>query len=133
MSFPVTVVDQNGNAMPAGTTVAFSTTNGIITSATSYVVGDTIACRIGINPNTITVANPLGVPYDCPAWIGSTGFGDSIVTMRGDAALVDTLNPITGVTTTACSNANGSSGTFTVTVTTPSGKVTPGGVVRVTD
>jgi len=133
VSFPVTVVDQNGNAMPAGTTVAFSTTNGIITSAASYIVPDTIACRIGINPNSITVANPLGVPYDCAAGAGSTTFGDSVVTMRGDAALVDTLNPVTGVTTTACSNVNGSSGTFTVTVTTPSGKVTPGGVVRVTD
>jgi hypothetical protein len=126
VTFTVTVVDLNGNAMPVGSTVAFSSSNGIVTSAApSYTVPDTTSCRIGTNPIT-------GLPYDCPASTGSANFGNTLVTMKSDATLVDTVNAITGVTTTACSNANGSNGTFTVTVTTPSGKVTTG-IVGVTD
>jgi len=100
-TFPVTVVDLHGNAMPAGTTVAFSTTNGIIDSAASYTVPDTIGCRAGNDPN--------GVAYVCPAHAGSANFGDIPVTMHSDACLP---------------SDQGSSGTLTVKVTSPSGIVT---------
>ena len=70
-TFMVTVVDVNGNAMPVGSTVAFSTSNGTITSDASYIVPDTIACRTGYT--------------GCPATAASANFGDIPVTMKSDA------------------------------------------------
>lgn len=102
-TFNVTVVDVNGNAMPAGTTVAFTKDNGTITSDASYIVPDTIGCRTG---------------GGCPVSAGSATFGDIPVTMKSDA----TFTFVSGGTNT-CSNST-PSGTFTVKVTSPKGLVT---------
>lgn len=113
-TFTVTVVDENGNAMPAGTTVAFTTNNGKITSPASYIVPNSIGCR----SSTHTVSG-VAVPDfpGCPASAGSATFGDIPVTMQSDATFaVGTPN--------TCTNAS-NSGTFTVTVTTPSNSAAP--------
>lgn len=101
MTFTVTVVDQHGNAMPAGTTVAFTTDNGTISAGASYIVPDTIGCRTGY--------------AGCPASAADPAFGDHDVTMKSDA----TWDPVTP----KCTNTT-PAGTFTVTVTTPKGLIT---------
>lgn len=118
-TFTVTVVDLHGNAMPAGTTVAFSADNGTITSAASYIVPNTSGCRTGVF---------------CPTSAASAIFGNIQVTMKSDATSTDGTAgvaegfspPSSGVpaTSSTCKNTNGSSGTFTVTVTTPGGLIT---------
>jgi hypothetical protein len=110
-TFTVTVVDLHSNAMPAGTIVAFSSTNGTVTSDASYTVPNTAGCRAGYG--------------GCPASSGWVTFGDIPVTMRSDA----TVGSVGGVL--VCDDTN-ASGTFTVKVTTPNGVVTTGSV-NVTD
>jgi len=105
-TFTVTVVDVNGNAMPAGTAIAFSTDNGQIVSATTHVVPDTAGCRT------------TGYP-GCPASAGSATFGDIAVTMKSDATF--TLG--SGGALNTCANTS-PSGTFTVTATSPKGLIT---------
>jgi len=107
-TFTVTVVDVNGNAMPVGTTVAFATDNGKITSPASYIVPNSIGCRTGY--------------AGCPASAGSATFGDIPVTMQSDA--IFTLAIVTPPAPASCSNLT-PSGTFTVTVTTPSNSAPP--------
>lgn len=113
-TFSVNVVDLNGNAMPVGTAVAFSSDNGTITSDTGYVVPDTTACNSAY--------------AGCPATAGSAAFGNILVTMKSDSTLV--TDATTGVV--SCSDPNNSSGAFKVTVTAPSGKVTTA-TIGVTD
>jgi hypothetical protein len=96
--FTVTVLDLNGNSMPVGTTVSFSSTAGKISDSGSYVVQDTISCR-------------QGVP-GCP--VPSDNLGDIHVTMQSDASLVG------GV----CTYPTLINGTFTVKVTSPKGIIT---------
>jgi len=98
----VTVVDTNGNAMPAGTTVAFSTSNGSTPSPASWTVPDTIGCRTGF--------------AGCPASAASPTFGDIPVSLVSNA--VYAVGP-----PAICTNTS-SAGTFTVTVTTPKGSIT---------
>lgn len=90
LTFNTIVLDANGNAMPVGSTVNFTTTNGAFVSSASYIVPDT-TCGLG-----------------------SVGCGVIPVTMRSDA---------TG-SAGVCTNTNGSTGIFTVTVTTPKGTIT---------
>lgn len=105
-TFTVTIVDVNGNAMPAGTTVGFTTTNGTITSAASYIVpSNSTGCRTGYS--------------GCPASARSATFGDIPVTMQSDAVFTVVAAP--GPNT--CVNST-PSGTITVTVTTPGGTKT---------
>jgi hypothetical protein len=92
----VMVVDINGNAMPAGTKVEFSTSNGLIRSATSVIVPDTIGCRNGF--------------VGCPSSVGTSNFGDIPVVLQTDA------------TAPSCTN-NTSSGIFTVKITSPNGLI----------
>ncbi len=102
----VTVVDTHGNAMPAGTTVVFSSDNAIFTPA-SFTVPDTIACRIN---------DPVsGAAYTCPASAASATFGDIALSIKSNATWDSTALTCTDT---------GSSGTFTVTVTTPRGLIT---------
>lgn len=74
VEFLVTVVDTNGNPMPAGTQVDFSTTNGTILSEASYVVPNTTSASAGnyrvtmqndSTPSngvfTVTVTSPKGL------------------------------------------------------------------------
>ena len=108
-AFTVRILDVNGNAMPAGTTIVFSTNNGKLLAPTEpYVVPNTSVCRSG------------GV---CPPSAGSPTYGDFEIVMKTDA----TYDKTTGI----CTNTE-SEGFFTVKVTTPKGLVTPAGVT-VTD
>jgi hypothetical protein len=121
-SFIVTVVDENGNAMPAGTTIAFSSDNGLITSPISDIVGSTIACRLSTNPIT-------GLPDypGCPASAGIDTFGDYLVTMKSDAV----FTPVAAPNPAKCANSS-PSGTFTVTVTTATNPAATNGVSTTT-
>ena len=110
-TFTVTVVDVNGNAMPAGTQVRFSSDNGTITSSDTYIVPDTIGCRTN-NPVT-------GAAYICPASSASATFMNIAVTMKSDA----TWTPGTPPAPNTCANST-PAGTFTVTVTSPKGLIT---------
>lgn len=103
VTFPVKVVDLHGNAMPAGTTVAFATDNGTIVGAASFIVPDS------------TGTTDLTLPS------GTATFGDISVTVKTDATYAS------GV----CTNT-AAGGTFTVTVTTPKGNVTTDSA-RITD
>lgn len=102
--FTVTVVDANGNAMPAGTTIVMSTDNGTITAGASSIVPDTIGCRTGYP--------------GCPATAASATFGDIPVSIKSDATYTPAV--LVPATAAVCSNST-PSGTFTVTVTTPGG------------
>ncbi|MBI5912660.1 MAG: hypothetical protein HY848_22240 [Betaproteobacteria bacterium] len=121
VQFTVTVVDQNGNAMPAGTLVTFSSTNGTVTSP-AYTVPDTSGCRIGNDPSGTAYACPDNTKLTPPQGPGSASFGNISVSMRSDAVfalVVDaaTALPVDGT----CTDATGKSGNLTVTVTTPKG------------
>lgn len=98
----VTVVDMHGNAMPAGTTVVFSTNNGATATPVRWIVPDTIGCRTGF--------------AGCPAAAASPTFGDIAVSLVSDAKY-DVGPPA------ICTNTQ-SGGIFTVTVTTPTGAAT---------
>jgi len=115
----VAVVDRNGNAMPAGTQIRFVSDNGIITAATPnpFTVPDTIGCRAN-NPVT-------GAAYTCPASARSATFGNIAVTVISDAVWT-AADPVSGAPA-KCSNPS-NSGSFSVTVTTPKGTMTPASV-----
>jgi hypothetical protein len=108
-SFVVRILDVNGNAMPAGTTVAFSTTNGKLLSPTDeFVQPSTAACRTG---------------GTCPASAAVSTFGDHVVTMKSDATYDKTSGD--------CSNTE-ADGVLKIKITTPNKLVTPA-TVSVTD
>ncbi len=96
LSFKVRVLDENRNAMPIGSTISFSTDNGIILSTSSHVVKNTSGCNTG---------------GACPASAASSSFGDYDVVMKSGI----TFNPVDG----SCGTDFRKSGLFTVTVTTP--------------
>jgi hypothetical protein len=88
-TFTVTVVDQHGNAMPAGTKVTFATTNGeIVAGGDDYVVPDSTGCRPGYS--------------DCPASAQSPTFGNLPITMQSS---VDGVN--SGLFTVTVTTPNG--------------------------
>ena len=125
ITFIVTVVDKNGNAMPAGTTIAFSTDNGtIISPAGGFTVPNTNSCR------TLNPLGPSGTAYpgcDATSVLASNyaTFGDIPVTMKSDATWASGTPAASGVAATAATCANSTlTGTFTVTVTAPSGAKT---------
>lgn len=118
LSFSATVVDIHGNAMPAGTTVAFVADNGTVLSG-NYVVPDTTGCRESFP--------------GCPANSASATFGDSIFVMRSDAVFTPEV-PASGTTPAvpaSCKNIS-ASGFLSVVVTTPKGVVTKK-IIAVTD
>jgi hypothetical protein len=117
--FTITVVDANGNAMPAGTTVAFATDNGKISSLASYVVPSSLGCRS--STHTPVGGVPVADYPGCPIATGSATFGDYKVTLQSDAAFTPA---VAGTSDASCSNTT-PSGTFTVTVTTPSNTAAP--------
>jgi len=107
----VTITDVNGNLMPAGTTVAFSTNNGkIISAPTSFTVPNSIAC-LGNGPTALpcpaSTAVLLGEPLLTYA-----------VTLQSDATQSGT-GPFT------CNNTL-SSGDLSVTITTK-----PNGIISI--
>lgn len=105
-SLTVRVLDLNGNAMPAGTAITLTTSNGKIKTATSTLVPSTNQCRSGT--------------AGCIAPYASTSLGNIDVSIDTDAT--KTIDPTTGVVT--CTDATGPSGYLTVRVTTPKGDVT---------
>lgn len=101
--FTVKVLDVNGNAMPAGTTIALSTNNGTIKTATSNVVPSTNGCSTGV--------------AGCISPYASTTLGSIPVSMVTDA----TKTPGPPAT---CTDPTGITGFLSVTVTTPRGFIT---------
>ncbi|MBC7625055.1 MAG: hypothetical protein H7232_16910 [Aeromicrobium sp.] len=104
LSRELLIVDVNGNAMPAGTTISFLTTNGNITSPTSYTVGNTAAC--------VTLDPASG---KCPpsADASGTSFARYFVQVEADWTIA------AGV----CTNTR-NSGILSVVVKAPSGTTT---------
>ena len=101
LTFTVRVLDANGNAMGPGTTVAFSTTNGTITTPTAAItLPDTNRCRTGVG--------------GCPALAADPTLGDITVTMKGDTLI--TTDPAGAL---VCGANQNTTGQFTVTVTAP--------------
>lgn len=98
-TFQITIVDQHGNSMPAGTTVSVTTTNGTIIAGGTSTIGDSAGCRTGF--------------AGCPASVGTATFGDIPVVMKSDATWA------AGV----CTNQS-AVGTLTVRVTTPKQVIT---------
>jgi hypothetical protein len=119
--FSVIVVDTHGNALPKDTTIDFTTTNGTITSDTSYVAGDSAGCRTGF--------------AGCPVAAGSVDFGEYFVTMQSDATLVAAVG-VPGdpdYAPATCTDSTGASGAFSVKVVSPKQEVTLSDPVSVTD
>jgi hypothetical protein len=93
--------DARGNALPAGTLVEYTTTNGKFASTTSFVIPNSLACR---NPGT----------GNCPASaqeLRNTVAGSFLTSIQSDAELPK------------CENTN-KFGTLTLKVTTPKNIVT---------
>src|SRR6266571_4641779 len=118
VSTDITITDVNGNLMPAGTTVNFTSTNGTIKSApTSFVVPNSIACLADSGPGFSSGSVPAG--FVCP---GSTftpvrfpavPLGSQLLTYR-----VDMISDGTGGGGSPCTNPS-VSGNLIVTVTSP--------------
>jgi hypothetical protein len=109
-SVDFTITDVNGNVMPAGTTVVFTTTNGTIVSAPqNFVVPNSTACLAGAGP---------AAGFICPA-SSAVAIGASPLTYTVIVKSNATQDP----TSLACSNSV-PDGVLTVTVTTPKGVAT---------
>jgi hypothetical protein len=115
-----TITDVNGNIMPAGTAVSFSTSNGTIVSLpTSFTVPNSTACLNGegagagfICPGSDTVTPANAVPPAVQPGFAPLAY---TITMKSDA----TQGP---TPTFTCTNTT-SVGVLNVTVTTPKGVV----------
>jgi hypothetical protein len=119
----VTITDINGNIMPAGTTVTFTTTNGTIVSApANFVVPNSTACLEDSGPGYFSLPFPgTVVPgFVCPGTssvpLGSAPLTYSVL-VKSDQTQTPPAPPATAYT---CSNPT-PSGVLTVTVTTPRG------------
>jgi len=98
------ITDIHGNAMPAGSTISFATTNGTITTASSFVV-----------PNTS--ANVLSSPATFDYTVGLASDATYTAVVAGPP-----------VVPASCADAT-PGGLLSVTVTTPSGVVTTSSVM----
>ncbi len=121
----ITVTDVNGNIMPFGTGVAFSTNNGTIQSTPrSFIVPNSTACLAGAGPGGFTCSGPTcSLPASAPA--GFTCPTSSEVPF-GSAPLTYEVIVKSEATQSAgtCTNSSNSPGRLSVTVTTPKGIVT---------
>ncbi len=121
----ITVTDVNGNIMPAGTSVSFSTNNGTIRSTpTSFIVPNSTACLAGAGPGgftcsgtscTLGASAPAG--FTCPT-SSEVPFGSAPLTYEVIVKSEATQSAAT------CTNSSNSPGRLSVTVTTPKGIVT---------
>jgi len=102
------ITDIHGNAMPVGTTIKFTTTNGTITGTSSFVV-----------PNTSAKAPPLATL--------APGIFDFTVKLKSDATFTPAVPPAAAFCTDPTP-----SGALTLTVTTPGTVVTSGMVTKAT-
>src|SRR5207247_2985583 len=104
----VSVVDINGNVMPAGTTVAFSSNNGtIVSTPASFTVPNTTACLSGA----------AGCPSAIAVALGATPLTYEVI-IKTQTSQSGTVAPFT------CTVPAGSPGRLSVTVTTPTAVVT---------
>ena len=133
----ITVTDVNGNIMPAGTTVSFTTTNGTIQSTpTSFTVPNSAACLAGAGPGPsgfICPSSPggtrcvLNVPAEGAGFICPTSsevlFGNAPLTY---AVLLKTQATQSGTAPGpfTCTAPSNSPGRLSVTVTTPKPVIT---------
>jgi len=101
--YAIRVVDQNGNAMPVGTTISLTTDNGTLSTA-SWTVPNIEGCNSAFS--------------GCPASVGSADFQFYDFRMKSDATYA--------AATTTCTNSK-TSGTLSVRVTSPNGLITPDG------
>ncbi|MDD5056544.1 MAG: hypothetical protein PHQ60_02125 [Sideroxydans sp.] len=99
-TYYIRLVDVNGNAMPVGTTIGISSTNGTVLSTASFVVPDTAGCSSAFS--------------GCPASVGNAAFQKYPITLQSDAQFASGT----------CTNTI-SSGIMTITVTTPGGVNSP--------
>jgi len=98
----------NGNVMPAGTTVTFTSTNGTISSAaSSFTVPDSTACLVG----------STGCPVNAQVALGATPLTYTL-TLKTAQTQTGSAAPFT------CTASANSPGELQVTVTTPKGVVT---------
>lgn len=103
----IVVKDENGNAMAAGTSISFSTTNGTITSTpTTFTVPSISNCLVGSPGCPASAAVPI---------LPVTASDITPLTYRVGIRASTTQD----TATRTCSTAN--AGFFTVTVTVPSG------------
>jgi hypothetical protein len=135
----ITVTDVNGNIMPAGTTVSFSTTNGTIQSTPkSFTVPNSTACVAGAGPGPsgFTCPDPAdgtrrrcapNVPAEAAGFICPTSsqvlFGNAPLTY---SVLVKTQATQSGTAPGpfTCTSPSNSPGLLSVTVTTPKAVIT---------
>lgn len=96
-STSVMITDVNLNLMPAGTIIAVGTTDGVLTTPSSYVVPNSIATNI------------VGL-----SGIYAPAIGAYTIGVRSDA----TVTPATATTPATCTDAT-TSGFLTLTITTP--------------
>jgi len=120
----VTITDINGNIMPRGTTVAFSTTNGTIVSApTSFTVPNSTACLAGAGPGFAVAPGTVTPGFVCPATsavpLGSAPLSYAII-VKSDVTQTSSGTP----PVLTCNPNTTTSGVLTVTVTTPNGTST---------
>jgi hypothetical protein len=110
--FRIDLTDKQFNALPAGTTIALATTNGVLTSSPlTFVVPSTTACVKGTQYCPAS-APQLIVP---DLTVSGNGVGSFFGSIESDATQ--------DKTTLKCTNER-SFGTLTATVKTPLGKVT---------
>jgi hypothetical protein len=103
----VKITDVNGNAMPAGTSVAFAATNGtIVSTPTSFTVANTTAC----------LAGSAGCPAD-----STVALGDEPLTYE---IILKTQATQAAAPALTCTIPADSPGRLSVTVTTPKTIVT---------
>ncbi len=118
------VVDVRGNVLPAGTTVKFTTNNGSLVTSTGLVKDVTFTV-----PNSAACLPGPNCPATAPQITDGDGIGSFKLTVRADALQATRLFP---PPTYSCSNSVGT-GILTVTVTSPSGRVSPIKSINVTD
>ena len=129
ITFYVSVWDENFNVMPAGTTIAFSTSTGTLTSAvTTYTVPDSTACLSGAAGCPPCPAQPAApaAPLSGVSACSATALGSEPITFQ---LKIKTAVTQTGsVAPFTCTVPASTPGILSVTVTTPKGVVTRGSI-----
>jgi hypothetical protein len=125
------ITDVNGNALPAGTTITFTTTNGVIANAPT--AGSPLVYTVA-NTNSCAFPGTGGCPPSVPPTRDISrisGAGLFSVVVASDATQTRTLAGMPPVLTRTCTNTS-ASGFMNISVKTPRG-VTTNFSVSVTD
>jgi hypothetical protein len=118
----IRIVDPNGNAMPAGTTVNFTTSNGTITSpVTTFTIGNNGQCVTpGFTPSVLSTGFESFPNFTiaCPSLAqGLENSGASLFTIQLESEV--TQGPALPLPAFVCSQNLRRSGQLTVTVSSP--------------